>query len=300
MPAAAEWVTSGPAATNLPDNSPTAKVTPGNVRPLVWLAAVRDHPQRPAAPQCWVLTALALRLDWAAGSGYVSTERLRSDAGITERTVRRATTWARRHGLLVMTRRGHRMGDGRKVASEWALALPSQPVTADTLSESQPDTTDRLRAPQPGTALVLHSKSQPDTRVRLTDLNRTITPSQPDSRTPPSRPVNIKTCPDYSRPVFPPSAARASLGGPGGRRTALASASMANLAAPVTALSAGSWPTGARSERRGLFRPCPCPLRGVPVPLPWPATARAGQDCARCQVERSGRAMGARSPRGLA
>src|SRR5262249_48335397 len=133
-------------------NSDTPMVAPGTdsggARPLVWLTAVRDHPGRPRGrSRCFeVLTMLALRLDWGTGTGYASTGQLMADTGAGERTVRRALDWAQQAGLLVRTRRGHRLGNGQVIASEWALALPSQPVTKAGLSgESQQATTDGLR-----------------------------------------------------------------------------------------------------------------------------------------------------------
>ncbi len=100
----------------------------------LWLVAVRDHPERPAAVQRMVLWSLALRLDWATGCGYASSAQLAGDADACERTVRYATRWGRDHGLLVMTRRGHYVSADRRVASEWRL---TQPAT-DCLLESQP------------------------------------------------------------------------------------------------------------------------------------------------------------------
>jgi hypothetical protein len=99
-----------------------------------WLTAVRDHPERPAAHQCHVLTMLALRMDWKTGCGFASTGQLVADAEAAERTVRRATSWARRSALLLQTRRGHRLGNGQVAASEWQL---TQPATPDLLT-SQP------------------------------------------------------------------------------------------------------------------------------------------------------------------
>jgi hypothetical protein len=101
-----------------------------------WLAAVRDHPERPPALQRLALTCLALRMDWTTGRGYASTGQLAADTDAEERTVRRATGWARDTGLLLRTRRGHRLGNGRVTASEWQL---TQPVTGDLLTSSQPD-----------------------------------------------------------------------------------------------------------------------------------------------------------------
>src|SRR6516225_6316203 len=89
-----------------------------------WLVLIRDHPEKPPALQCHVLYGLALRMDWATGSGYASAAQLAADAQCQERTVRNATTWARKAELLLQTRRGHRLGDGRTIASEWQLTRP--------------------------------------------------------------------------------------------------------------------------------------------------------------------------------
>lgn len=101
-----------------------------------WLAAVRDHPERPPSAQRYVLVCLALRMDWVTGRGFASTGQLAADSDAEERTIRRATGWARDTGLLLRTRRGHRLGNGRVTASEWQL---TQPVTGDLLTLSQPD-----------------------------------------------------------------------------------------------------------------------------------------------------------------
>ena len=151
-------------------------------RPLEWQAAIRDHAARPASNQCNVLDKLALRLDWETGAGFCSVDQLAADAGVSEPTVRRALDWARGTPrdaafFLARTRRGHRLGDGSVMASEWLLRLPSQPATRDL-----------LRVPP---------KSQPLTTGGLTrtstaqngDLNRSKRRSQPLTADPPSIPV---------------------------------------------------------------------------------------------------------------
>jgi hypothetical protein len=99
-----------------------------------WLVAIRDHPERPPPMQCHVLTMLGLRMNWSTGTGYASTGQLVADSDANERTIRRATAWARSSELLLQTRRGHRLGNGQVAASEWKL---TQPVTGDLLT-SQP------------------------------------------------------------------------------------------------------------------------------------------------------------------
>lgn len=128
-------------------------------RPLEWMAAIRDHPARLPSGQRHALNMLALRMDWATGAGFASTGQIVADADMSERTVRRATKWARDAGLLLCTRRGHRTAPGVVVASEWRL---SQPATGDRL-ETKP-TGQRGKA------------------------NRPIGPSQPATTAPPSIP----------------------------------------------------------------------------------------------------------------
>jgi hypothetical protein len=101
--------------------------------PLVWMRAIREvAPSRSAEHVLW---ALALRLD-ADGTGFASIRQLADDTRMSQETVLRATRWARSAGYLEQTKRGHRKGDGRTVASEWLLlnvslvtGRGSQPVT---------------------------------------------------------------------------------------------------------------------------------------------------------------------------
>lgn len=129
-----------------------------------WLAAIRDHPKRPPAMQCHVLTMLALRVDWITGRGFASARQLGEDGDASERTVRRATTWGRDTGFVIRTRRGHRVSSDLIIASEWQL---TQPATGDLLEKP----TGQNGRP-----------------------NRPMEPTQPASGAPPSRSVS-------SRPV---------------------------------------------------------------------------------------------------
>jgi hypothetical protein len=124
-------------------------------RPLEWMAAIRDHPDRPSAKEAHVLGLLALRLDWKTGTGYVSIEQLATDAGVARSTVQRAIKWARGNPVderffLARLKRGHRLGHGGAMASVWLLRLPSQPVSSELLSESQPVSSELLTATSTG------------------------------------------------------------------------------------------------------------------------------------------------------
>jgi hypothetical protein len=105
------------------------------VKPLLWMRAIRDLGELPAA-RLAVLFCLALRMD-AKGSGYAATRTLEDDAKVSRATVKRATKWARDGDWLVQVQRGHRIANGRAVASRWQLTTPTQGLTGDTLAQTQ-------------------------------------------------------------------------------------------------------------------------------------------------------------------
>jgi hypothetical protein len=89
-----------------------------------WLNEIYCHSRRPPASQRDILTALAVKfLDWRTGEGFASVEMIAEFTGSARSTVQRALRWALRESLLIRTRRGHRLGNGKTVASEWRLAL---------------------------------------------------------------------------------------------------------------------------------------------------------------------------------
>src|ERR1700728_4736363 len=101
-----------------------------------WQMAVRDHPNRPPAPQRLALSSRALRMNWPPGAGCASVSDLAGDSDASNRTVIYATRWAQRADLLRQTKRGGRAGNGVVRASEWQL-LPMewfQSATGRTLS----------------------------------------------------------------------------------------------------------------------------------------------------------------------
>ena len=88
-----------------------------------WLGSVYSHESRPPALQCHVLTALAVRFADRSGEGYASIESLAGFCDVRRSTVQRALRWARSAGLLRCKTRGHRLGNGKVIASEWHLCL---------------------------------------------------------------------------------------------------------------------------------------------------------------------------------
>jgi hypothetical protein len=145
---------------------------------MVWMKALRDHPFRPATAQCHVLYSLALRMDWETGAGFASAAQLAEDAACRERTVRNATAWARAAQMLTQTRRGHRLGDGRKLASEWQLCMPPQPAREDPFADASTGTGMPVEAVSTG---------------KYRSLNRQIPQSQPARTAPPSELVPSRT-----------------------------------------------------------------------------------------------------------
>ncbi len=102
----------------------TATTTRQPFSAVAWLNAVYSHPARPPALQRDVLTALAVKfLSWADGTGYASIDMLAEFTRHTRSTVKRALRWGRDALLLIQTRRGHRLGNGKVVASEWRLQV---------------------------------------------------------------------------------------------------------------------------------------------------------------------------------
>lgn len=90
-----------------------------------WIQAVQRHPGRPAPNQRDVLTALAVEfIDWKTGEGIASLEMLSDFTRTSRQTVQRSLKWAMDAGLLVRTKRGHCLPDGKPMASEWLLTWP--------------------------------------------------------------------------------------------------------------------------------------------------------------------------------
>jgi Holliday junction resolvasome RuvABC ATP-dependent DNA helicase subunit len=91
------------------------------MRPLRWLqllpAPGKELPHR----QCLVLVRLALAMN-RDGTGFVATDRLAAEAGVSADTVTRAIDWAMNDaGILDRTSRGHRITDKHSAASTYRL-----------------------------------------------------------------------------------------------------------------------------------------------------------------------------------
>jgi hypothetical protein len=101
--------------------------------PLAWMRAIRDAKATTSTKAVLLMLALRMRPD---GAGFVSTRQLAVDASVSHSTVERATRWAREHRLLIQTRRGGRLGDGRVRASEWQLSTRQAGRTEPVLNPS--------------------------------------------------------------------------------------------------------------------------------------------------------------------
>ena len=104
-----------------------------------WKRQLQERPDRPCGRQhrqLDALLALADQLDATTGKGNVSVLELAKAAGVSERTAKRAITWARTAGLLKQTSRGHRLGDGTAAASGWLLLGESEPQRANPSPQS--------------------------------------------------------------------------------------------------------------------------------------------------------------------
>jgi hypothetical protein len=164
------------------------------VRPLEWLTAVRDHPDRPPPKQCHVLTCLALRVDWRTGRGFASTAQLAADADCGKGTVQRATTWVRKHRMAKRTKRGHALRDGSGMASEWELLSPEPGLEGGTADPFQ----NRAGRLEGGTADPFQTPAGrlEGTSERLEGPNRRLEGACTD---PPSIPVTSISNPSSAR-----------------------------------------------------------------------------------------------------
>jgi hypothetical protein len=137
------------------------------IQPLAWMRAIRDA--KPTPSSLLVLLCLGLRMR-SDGTGFASTRQLADDASVGTRTVERATRWARESSYLIRARRGHRLGDGRVVASEWQLSAPfsiRQDRRLGNLNPPNPNLNPPNGAPQPDTGTtteVFTQRSSPSTR----------------------------------------------------------------------------------------------------------------------------------------
>src|ERR1022692_2276493 len=86
-----------------------------------WTWQMRELKPKPPPGYLGILWMLAARLDVRTGCGWASVRDLSELSGAGRNTVLRATAWARNHGLLARTARGHRVTDERDAASQWQL-----------------------------------------------------------------------------------------------------------------------------------------------------------------------------------
>jgi hypothetical protein len=156
-----------------------------------WLMEVRDHPKRPPALQRHVLTMLALRMDWYTGRGSATVKTLMADADASKNTVKRATKWARDAGLVVQTRRGHRISAEVTVPSEWQL---TQGLTPGTLASTQGPNGRDPRS-QPGPPIKSPNNQEGGRRARTSARPAPYPPAKNFSDNKPSYAPRFPTCP---------------------------------------------------------------------------------------------------------
>lgn len=127
------------------------------MRGFEWQRAVRDDPTI-TGTRMLVLLTVGVHLD---GSGYLGIDQVAASTGLGERTVRRHLAWARHTGWLYRSRRGHRLGSGQPIASEYRLTIPSTGQSRPVEDDAQPVTAGQLRQSQPA-----NRDAQPVTRDR--------------------------------------------------------------------------------------------------------------------------------------
>lgn len=140
-----------------------------------WQQKLSEHPDRPQGRQrlqLGALLALAGLLNRTTGKGAASLADIAKAAGIGERTVYRATAWAKANGWLSQKRgHGHKASAGYAdaAASEWALLLPEQPAnwaeqpassTEQPASSSEQPASSTKPAPRPASRKGKRSQPQ--------------------------------------------------------------------------------------------------------------------------------------------
>lgn len=89
------------------------------MQPLEWMRAIRRAGL--TRSQLAVLDSLALRMG-RDGTGFASHQQLADDTGVNRTTVWRCLATASELGWVRQTRRGHRVGSGTALASEYVLS----------------------------------------------------------------------------------------------------------------------------------------------------------------------------------
>lgn len=144
-----------------------------------WERAVRERFKR--ADLC-ILLDLGTFMDADGGGARPPVSRLAASTGYSEGQVRRSLTSAIEDHFLERTRRGHRLGNGRAMASEYRAVLPAStahPCAVD----STPEETSTAQA----RAVEHASTAQND------GLNRASGPSQPRTGARPPRHLHHDT-----------------------------------------------------------------------------------------------------------
>jgi hypothetical protein len=107
-----------------------------------WCWQWRHLADKPTSVQSSITRALADRLHAGSGCGFVSLQQLADDTGRSMSTIQRVIRWAVSVGLIEQAARGHRLGDGRVMASEWRLNRSGSLISTGQDEQSQPVRTD--------------------------------------------------------------------------------------------------------------------------------------------------------------
>lgn len=161
-----------------------------NPRLVYWIKAVTHHKGVPGEDgklipftdgHRLILISLAADcLDFGTGAGYCSARTLAERSGKARSTVMRALELGRKAGLIEQTRRGHRITNETKIASEWRIIYP-EPTSGsvDVGSYLDPMSTyaDIGSEPTSESADPTSESGRPNVRIRATQRPATRTPS---------------------------------------------------------------------------------------------------------------------------
>lgn len=120
-----------------------------NPRLVYWIKAVTSHPDFTDGQKLVLITLATDCLDFSTGAGYCSVKTLRERTGKGRTVVIGALELARKAGLIEQTKRGHRLTDNSKIASEWQVIYPPMPTGTRPPVGPKPTSPPRDLGPKP-------------------------------------------------------------------------------------------------------------------------------------------------------
>lgn len=125
------------------------RVSDVNPRLVYWIVSLYREPYLGKAHRDVLIYLAAACLDYSSGYGYCSEERLVTETGRSIRTVREALELGCETRKLRRLRRGHRLGDGTVLASEWQVIFPPTSTVTSVPVENDASTVTSVPVEKP-------------------------------------------------------------------------------------------------------------------------------------------------------